>query len=147
MPATPRALHTCLAVLLGVLVLSVGATANAAGSSAAKRHASVFVAPNGSDARSCRSRQAACASFNRAYSVARPGQVIEVAGGQYPGQKILAAPGKHAPNIVFRPTRGAHVVVTGIGFGSGGDRSLGPRNITMVGMETARKNTLPAPQN
>src|SRR4051812_31217986 len=151
MPATPRAMHACRAVLLGVVVLTVVTTASAAGSSraqaTAKTSPSVFVSPTGSDARSCKSRRAACASFNRAYRVARPGQVVEVAGGQYPAQTFLAALGKHAPNIVFRPTRGERVVVAGIEFGSGGEAKLGPHHITLVGLQTARKGTSPAPGN
>src|SRR5687768_9092864 len=89
----------------------------AGASAAGVRAPSVFVAPNGSDGKSCRSRAAACATFNRAYRVARPGQVVEVAGGRYPRQSIRAAAGKKAPNIVFRPARRASVVVTGISFG------------------------------
>jgi hypothetical protein len=79
--------------------------------------------------------------------VAKPGQVVEVAAGDYPAQQILAAPGKRAPNIVFRPARGARVVVSGISFGSGGEAKLGPRNITLVGMTMARKGTQPGAGN
>ncbi len=59
----------------------------------------------------------------------------------------MAAPGKRAPNIVFRPVAGERVVVAGIGFGSGGEAKLGPRNITLIGMQTARKGTQPAAGN
>ena len=151
----PMHAFACAAQRRWALVAAVGILAATAATpvshgratAATKRPASVFVAPNGSDARSCKSRKVACATFNRAYRVARPGQVVEVAGGRYRSQRIVAASGKRAPNIVFRPARGARVVLQGLSFGSGGDAAFGPRNITMRGMSTARKGSAPGARN
>jgi hypothetical protein len=48
----------------------------------------LYLAPSGSDAGTCAGAQAPCASFDRAYRVARPGDVVVLAGGSYPGQTI-----------------------------------------------------------
>lgn len=83
----------------------------------------LFVSPNGLAAGPC-SRASPCASWNAAYQRARPGQVIEVAGGTYPGQTIEGrsatrnlspgcTPADPARCIVFRPAAGASVAVQG----------------------------------
>jgi hypothetical protein len=66
----------------------------------------VFVASTGSDVADC-SRAAPCATLDRAFRVARPGAVVEVAGGAYPAQAIQPKPGAAAPAVVFRAARGA----------------------------------------
>ena len=129
------------------IIAAVCAVALASPAAATAARPSVFVKPNGSDARSCKSWRAACASFDRAYRVARPGQIVAVAAGTDRSQTFRAKVGKRPPNIVFRPARGARVLVRGISFGSGGDRSLGPRNITLRGMATTRKGTAPGARN
>ena len=69
----------------------------------------LFVAPGGSDVGGC-SRSAPCASFGRAYSLAAPGAVVEVAAGSYPLQTLVFDPGKASgPSVVFRPAAGAVV--------------------------------------
>jgi chitodextrinase len=108
--------------------------------------ASYFVSPSGSDANLC-IQAAPCASLERAYRVALPGQVVEVAGGTYPSQTIRAVPGKTAPNVVFRPSSGARVILGGLGFGTNGDPSLGPDFITVRGMETSYKGSSPGAGN
>ncbi len=71
----------------------------------------VFLAPGGSDASRC-SRTAPCRSFNRAYRVARPGQIVQVAGGSYGAQTIAADASKRSrADVVFRPAPGASVNV------------------------------------
>jgi hypothetical protein len=124
-------------VLVAVLSDTVVAPATAKPKPPAERKASRFVAPNGSDARSCRTQRTACASFARAYRSARPGQVIEVAGGRYPSQEILADPRKNARtrHVVFRPARGATVELEGLTLGSG-ENLDGPRHLTFAGMRT-----------
>jgi hypothetical protein len=74
-----------------------------------------FVAPDGSDSNSgCSSAAAPCKTFNAAYRAARPGEVVGVAGGSYPGQTIVHDGAKtHGPNVIFRPQSGAPVAVTG----------------------------------
>ena len=47
--------------------------------------ASVFLSPSGSDSSPC-TQSAPCQSFDRAYHVAPPGQIVQIAGGSYGGQ-------------------------------------------------------------
>jgi hypothetical protein len=57
---------------------------------------------------------APCASFNRAYRVAGPGDVVEVAGGRYGWQEIESDPGKNGAGlrpVLFRPAPGASVTI------------------------------------
>jgi hypothetical protein len=108
--------------------------------------ASLFVAPGGSDAGSC-SQAAPCGSFQRAYQVAAPGQVVEVAGGTYQSQTFRAVAGKSGPNVVFQPASGARVILGGLGFGANGDPALGPDFITVRGMETTYKGSNPGAGN
>jgi hypothetical protein len=101
------------AAALAVAVVCVFAPA-AFAADASTAAAAVFVSPSGSDTRDCRSPTTACKSFNRAYQVAQLGQVVEVAGGVYPGQ-LLSGGAKSpqlatAPAVVFRPALGASVV-------------------------------------
>jgi hypothetical protein len=99
--------------------------------------ASVFVAPDGLDSRSCRSRAKACASFDRAYRAARPGQVVEVADGRYGPQEIRVDPRKRSRrHVVFRPAEGGRVVLDGLTLGTG-DRPDGPRHVTIQRMSTS----------
>jgi hypothetical protein len=82
-----------------------------------------FVSPGGSDSGSC-TRASPCASWNRAYQVARPGEVIQIAGGQYPEQDIApraatqnlspgCTPAATSKCIVLQPAPGATVAVSG----------------------------------
>ena len=109
--------------------------------------AALFVAPGGSDAASCRSPNAACASFQRAYRVARAGQIVEVAGGTYRSQDIRAAGTRRGPNVVFRPAPRARVVLGGLSFGSGGEMDEGPDRLTIRGMHLAYKGSAPGARN
>jgi hypothetical protein len=71
----------------------------------------VRVAPTGNDAGCARGASAApCASFARAYTVARGGDVVEIAGGAYPAQSIRPAGDKSAA-VTLRPAKGAVVTV------------------------------------
>jgi hypothetical protein len=54
-------------------------------------------------------------SFGRAYQVAKPGDVVEVAGGRYGDQTVSDDPAKDAQGaqeVVFRPAAGAQVTIT-----------------------------------
>ena len=62
--------------------------------------AALYVAPNGSDVSDCRSPSAPCASFDRAYHLAAPGAVVEIAGGGYPPQLFSEDPSKTSPDDV-----------------------------------------------
>jgi hypothetical protein len=69
----------------------------------------LYVSLQGSDANRC-SRRAPCRSLNHAYNLARPGQVVEVAAGRYPGEDLRDNSGsKTAPKVVIRPAPGARV--------------------------------------
>ena len=75
--------------------------------------AEIFVSPGGSDGGVC-TREAPCASFDRAYRVAQPGQVVEVAAGTYPAQTITSDPSKLVDeDVILRPAPGAQVTITG----------------------------------
>ncbi|MDX6475382.1 MAG: hypothetical protein QOH95_893 [Gaiellaceae bacterium] len=76
--------------------------------------ATLFVSPGGSDTNPC-TQTAPCAGFDRAYHVATPGTVVEVAGGTYPGQTFTADASKASATsvVTFRPAAGAAVSVNG----------------------------------
>jgi len=72
----------------------------------------VFVSTGGSDTNGC-TQAAPCKTFDRAYRVADPGDVVEVAGGTYPGQTINLDTAKTASDVVlFRPPAGAAVTLS-----------------------------------
>jgi hypothetical protein len=90
--------------------------------------ATVFISPTGSDAAGC-TQAAPCLSFDRAYRVAQPGQVVELAGGTYSGQTINPDASKTSSDDVwFRPAAGASVTV------SGELRIAGAKHIAFLGM-------------
>ncbi|MGH3004329.1 MAG: fibronectin type III domain-containing protein [Gaiellaceae bacterium] len=69
----------------------------------------VYVSTGGSDSSAC-TNSAPCRSFDRAYRVADPGDVVEVAGGTYSGQTINVDSSKTSSDeVVFRPAAGASV--------------------------------------
>lgn len=77
----------------------------------AAKNATVFVAPSGADGNPC-TRARPCASFDRAYRVARAGEVVEVAAGGYPSQELTEDRSKKGPRAVrFRPAAGAAVTL------------------------------------
>ena len=71
--------------------------------------ADLSVAPNGNDAGTC-TQSAPCQTLQRAFNVAKPGNVVEVAGGTYPAQKITGNK-NDASDVVFRAAQGATVRV------------------------------------
>ena len=73
--------------------------------------AAVFLSASGSDTASC-SQAAPCRGFNRAYQVAQPGQVVELAAGSYGAQTISHDASKtSASDVTFRPATGAGVTI------------------------------------
>jgi hypothetical protein len=68
------------------------------------------VAPTGSDANSCLVA-APCRTFDRAYHAAAPGDVVQIAAGNYPTQSITPDSSKAAAlqNVIFVPVAGASV--------------------------------------
>jgi hypothetical protein len=79
---------------------------------------SVFIAPNGSDGAPC-TQSAPCASFDRAFHVAKPGAAIQAAGGSYPKQVLTPDSSKPAGSAVvaLRPAPGATVTAGEIDCG------------------------------
>jgi hypothetical protein len=72
-----------------------------------------FVATDGSDSGECLAGSP-CRSFNRAYEVAEPGEVVDVSGGTYPEQRIEYDADKNsAEDVYFRPAAGSFVKVAG----------------------------------
>ncbi|TMK56777.1 MAG: hypothetical protein E6G51_08315 [Actinobacteria bacterium] len=70
-----------------------------------------FVATNGSDSSDCLAGSP-CQTFNRAYEVANPGEVVDVAGGTYPEQRVEYDSDKTSTNdVYFRPAAGSFVSV------------------------------------
>jgi hypothetical protein len=73
----------------------------------------LYVTAGGSDAARC-TQSAPCQTLNRAYRIAKPGDVVEVAGGTYPPQQIDHDPAKRSgQDVVFRPAAGARVALGG----------------------------------
>jgi hypothetical protein len=115
-PRTARALETRLTgallglVLVGALVSSAcaGSYSSAGPQKASARSADrLYVAPNGSSGGSC-TQSAPCASFDRAYHQAQPGQIVEMACGSYAAQSLRPDPSKDSAtaNVVFQPAAG-----------------------------------------
>ncbi|HEX3042663.1 MAG TPA: hypothetical protein VHP56_11310 [Solirubrobacterales bacterium] len=89
-----------------------------------------FVAPGGSDSGSCSSAASPCKTFNRAYEVANPGEVVDVAGGTYPSQAVEYDSGKtSAEDVYFRPAAGNSVKV--------GDIDAYGSHVTFMAMQAA----------
>ncbi len=103
--------------------------------------AQLFVSTTGSDSGACTNSDP-CATFNRAFHVAKPGQIVEVAAGTYPTQTILNDPTKTAPNVVIRPAQGAVVNIVGpaqgaaisLGVNSDDPKAAGPSYLTIQGV-------------
>lgn len=100
-------------LIQGLVAAAVVVGATLAVTTGESSAADLYVAPSGSDTTTC-TQQAPCKSFNRAYTLANPGSVVEVAGGDYPNQTIDAPPKASGPVVVFRPASGAAVRVAWI---------------------------------
>jgi chitodextrinase len=98
--------------------------------------AGLFVSVSGSDAGSCSQAQP-CRSFERAYRVASPGQVVEVAAGTYPEQSIPAVAGRVGPAVEFREA--GRVILGGLDIE--GDY------VTVRGVETVYRTSAPGAGN
>jgi hypothetical protein len=79
--------------------------------------ANVYLSLSGSDSNAC-TQSAPCRSFDRAYRVASPGGVVEVAAGSYGDQGLLYDASKtSSADVVFQPASGASVTVGQLEFG------------------------------
>jgi hypothetical protein len=72
------------------------------------------MSPTGSDTNPC-TQAAPCKSLDRAYRVADPGEVVEIAEGTYPTQDVNTDLSKASESdVIFRPAPGATPVFGGI---------------------------------
>jgi len=102
--------------------------------------ASLFVAPGGEDGGAC-TAEAPCKSFDAAYHAARPGQVVQLAGGDYGNQAFTPDTAKGGSGcesdaelgacVILHPARGARVVVDSLDFGTN-YKNAGPAGIAIV---------------
>jgi hypothetical protein len=110
-------------IVFGLLICGLLATAVplAAGRLLAHHAAApaLFVSTTGSDSGRC-TQASPCASLNRAYLVAKSGQVVEIAAGSYPYQQINSDGSKtSSADVIFQPAAGANVVFERIALGDG----------------------------
>jgi hypothetical protein len=119
-------------VFLSIAVVPAGGAAR----STSEARPQLFVSPSGSDAGSC-TRAAPCASFARAYVVAKPGSIVNVAGGRYANQEIPARPSRKGRKVILRPAGRARVTVTGEFFVRGSYVEL--RNMNLRDLEIPRE--------
>jgi hypothetical protein len=95
---------------------------------------SIYVAADGDDANNG-TRNAPVLSFDRAYRLAKPGQTVEVAAGDYGPQTLGLDPSKRSSRrVVFRPSRDAVVTVRLIDFGQAQLSIRGPQHMALKGM-------------
>jgi hypothetical protein len=138
MPARRRIVLLLLVAFLGVGCASAAWIVRPSESDASSpptTPADLYVSPAGSDTNPC-SRAAPCASFDRAYRLADPGEVVEIAGGTYPPQAIEPDESKTSPeDVVFRAARGERVTLE---CDAEGKNCLGitGSHITVRGMST-----------
>jgi hypothetical protein len=94
-----------VALALGLLAWTASPEAAAA--------RTLYVAPGGSDGDDCQTPRTACASFDRGYHAAEPGDVVELAGGRYRGPQHFSEDRSKtsSADVVVRPAPGARVVV------------------------------------
>jgi hypothetical protein len=97
--------------------------------------ADLFVSPSGSDEGDCTSA-APCRTFNRAYQVARPGDVVEIAGGSYPSQVIGAKADAAPPHVTIREGAGERAIVGNPGARNDCLVFEGAQYVTVAGFET-----------
>jgi chitodextrinase len=68
----------------------------------------LYISSSGSDSNAC-SQTAPCKTFQRAYTVAQPGQTVVVAGGTYSDASVSGT--KSSPKVLFQPAVGASVSI------------------------------------
>jgi hypothetical protein len=96
------------------VVLAACAMLLAGAACAADPAPTLFVSPTGSDSGSC-TKAAPCASLDKAYRTAKPGEAVEIAAGTYPPQTINVDVAKvsAAADVILQPAAGATVTIAG----------------------------------
>ncbi len=97
--------------------------------------ADLFVSPSGADAGTC-TEATPCRSFDRAYQVARPGDVVEVADGSYPSQTIAAKAEAGPKYVVIREAAGGRAIVGDRGATENCIAFEGAAYVLVAGFET-----------
>jgi hypothetical protein len=101
--------------------------------------ANLYVSPSGSDQGYC-TKALPCQTFDRAYQLAEPGDVVEAEAGSYPSQILRLKRIARPPNVVIREAPGARVVVGDEGSTVGCLGFEGARYVTVEGVETTYTN-------
>ena len=129
-------------LMLGTLaLLAMLLTPLGVGQAAAR---TLYVAPSGvNSANDCQSSIRPCASFDTAYHAALAGDIVEAAGGTYPGQTLTRDATKTGgANVVIRPALAASVTVSG-------SININTSYVTVQGMKVVdigvRPNDVPSP--
>jgi hypothetical protein len=79
--------------------------------------------------------------MNRAYRVAQPGQVVELAAGNYPAQVLTREPSRTSDaDVTFRPAPGATVKLADLTFGQG-TNGLGAEHVQIRDMDVSELMT------
>lgn len=101
----------CVVAVAGVAIYTGTATSGShATPKSPEPKASVFLSPSGSDSSAC-AATSPCLTLDRAWKVARPGQIVQLAGGTYQGDTLSG--GIQSKVVVFRPAKGATVTISG----------------------------------
>jgi hypothetical protein len=127
---TSLKLGVVLLVLASLLLVQTVSARDLTAKQAARPAARYFLAPNGSDSGSC-SRSRPCRSLGRAYSIARPGQIVQVAGGTYEeGQRIRYSSAKQSAKrrVVFRAAPGTRPVIGSLEIEGG-------QHVSLIGLD------------
>jgi hypothetical protein len=129
-------------ILCLAMALQLASSAQAAIPAApAEKAPTVAVATSGNDATCTRGRLSRpCATFEKAYAIARCGDVVQVAAGSYGDEDLVAtATGSscRTSRIIFRPAAGARPTINHISFGrfSGGPRTDAAHNVVLRGFK------------
>lgn len=129
-----RRVSRCAAAAIACAAFAFGAVAcgdeSASVTTAPEPTADLYVSPTGSDTGAGNASDP-FASFTRALAAARSGDVIEVAGGEYPLQSLWRPSEQETPPIVLRPAPGAEVVLDGLQFDDVDDVEI--RDMTTTG--------------
>jgi Right handed beta helix region len=115
--ATRRLTYAAFLVV-GMVILALGHESGAAISASRATAVTLSVSPQGDDRTCARGSQVSCATFDRAYAIARLGDTVAIAAGSYAAQRITRKQGKTGStdqaDVVFEPRRGASVTVQGL---------------------------------
>jgi Recombinase len=117
---------------LAFFTLLVGSASEVALSASHAVASVLYVAPAGDDAHPC-TKAAPCATLQRAYALAKPGSVVELAAGSYLPQRIVDTGRPRAEAVTFRPAPGAVATLAGLALGDP-EAGNGPNDVVVEGL-------------